>query len=140
MIELPEINITPEYESIINCKQATIEGGIYFFYNSDYELMYLGKASNIKTRISNHMSNSRLSATRYTKHNFSFYKFAKVSCPVDRDIYETYFINKLKPKLNVDRVFLYETDYYTEKYNPQYHIETNIIQDKLYKAMDDFSL
>jgi len=33
------------------------------------------------------------------------------------DIYETWYINKMQPKLNIEKIFNYSSQYDTEKYN-----------------------
>jgi len=140
MIELQEPNISKEYISIQEYFQAPKQGGLYFFYDSNYELMYIGKSKDLQYRIKSHMGNGATIASKDIRHNFTYFKFSVIDCVVDREIYETYLINKFKPKLNRDKVFLYKTSFYEEQYNPKYIIEQNVIWNQHDKAMDDFSL
>lgn len=124
-------------ENILLC---TNKAGIYAIYNNDNICMYVGKANNIRNRTRWHISNTKSNPLRDVKHNLIFCKYAILDCPVDRDIYETYYINLYQPKLNYEKVFVYQTERYTEKYNPiqaKKDAEWQLIYEE---AIDDFYL
>jgi excinuclease UvrABC nuclease subunit len=78
--------------------------GIYMFFDENDELLYCGKADNLRQRIIRHFQDS-VSSIRY--HRDEVYKIAVfyVEDPLEREIYETYIINKLQAKYNIDKIF-----------------------------------
>lgn len=117
MIILPDLDFTPYIKTNDLSQLNKYDAGIYAFYNEQFELMYIGKAKALKQRIQIHLSNSESINTRYVKHNFIYYRYAILDDPVDREIYETYYINLWKPKLNQEKTFTYHTSFYDKKYN-----------------------
>lgn len=113
-----------------------IRGGIYMFYDeSDKNLLYVGKAKNLRQRIKMHLRDASMGPNRFggtgdVKHNFKWIRTFCVDCPMERDIYETYLINTLKPPLNVGKVYLYETSRMLDRYKTKEHIETEKQKDK----------
>jgi len=113
------ITITvPNDNLCIKCKQydkiPPKQGGIYKIYSKKNELLYIGKSDNLRRRLKEHMEPSLLSVsnTEEFKHLFHVVECIYVNCPVERDIYETYLINTLKPPLNRHKTFTYKTTKY----------------------------
>ena len=79
---------------------------IYYFYDKNKNLLYIGKTTALPQRMSAHFSKSVMEndswKTEVDLTNIIIYR-----CPTktDLDIYETYLINKLKPLYNKDKVF-----------------------------------
>jgi predicted GIY-YIG superfamily endonuclease len=67
---------------------------IYLLFNSDNELLYVGKTVHPHGRFTWH-KNSQLWSNEVEK-----IKYAKCLSKTDMNIYETYYINKLKPRYN----------------------------------------
>jgi excinuclease UvrABC nuclease subunit len=80
------------------------KGGIFMFYNINEQLLYVGKARKLRQRIKKNFED-QLSPIK--KHRDEVYKIAVcvVEEPMDREIYETYIINTLQAKYNIDKVF-----------------------------------
>jgi hypothetical protein len=78
--------------------------GIYLFYNSDKELLYIGKTSRIQSRFLQH-SNTANTFEDDWRNKISYAEVFELKSSCDREIYETYLINKLRPKHNVDKVY-----------------------------------
>jgi excinuclease UvrABC nuclease subunit len=80
------------------------KGGIFMFYNINEQLLYVGKARKLRQRIKKNFEDS-LSPIR--KYRDDVYKIAvcEVEDPMEREIYETYIINTLQAKYNIDKVF-----------------------------------
>src|SRR5690625_4633215 len=112
--EWNKINEDIPYDRHRNC------GGIYFIYNYNKELMYIGKAKNINQRISQH---KRSHQSEDIRHHFYYYSYFICSDPVNRDIYETFVINKYKPKLNRSKTYTYESEYMALRRPSAYEIE-----------------
>lgn len=74
---------------------------IYFFYDNDKNLLYVGKTTALPKRMSAHFSNYSMKRSVWKKtidkENIIIYQ-----CPNSRDlaVYENYFIAKYKPKYN----------------------------------------
>jgi len=80
------------------------KGGIFMFYNDEEELLFVGKARKLRQRIKKHFEN-KVSVVKNHRDEITKIDVCIVEEPADRDIYETYIINELKAKYNVDKVF-----------------------------------
>ena len=80
------------------------KGGIFMFYNKNDELLFVGKARKIRQRIKKHFEDN---VSPMLKHRDEVAKISVciVEDPMDREIYETYAINTLRAKYNIDKVF-----------------------------------
>ena len=93
--------------------------GIYFMYNENKELMYIGKTIHLNSRVADHLAGR--THTSDICHNFNYIKYIEIDNELLLDDYETYFINSYKPKLNVSKV----QTYHSERYNPKYNKNLN---------------
>ena len=80
------------------------KGGIFMFYNSRGELLFVGKARKLRSRIKKHFED-QVSPIKEHRNEVTKIDVCLVEKPVDREIYETYIINELKAKYNKDKVF-----------------------------------
>ncbi len=80
------------------------KGGIFLFYNENEELLFVGKARKLRPRIKKHFEDN-VSPIKMHRGEVSKIAVCTIEDPVHREIYETYIINELKAKYNVDKVF-----------------------------------
>lgn len=79
------------------------QGGVYFLYDVNGNLLYVGKSVNLYSRINQHLTGQGKSV--------QFAKFVSridvifVSDDYEREIYETYAINMLKPSYNISKQY-----------------------------------
>jgi excinuclease UvrABC nuclease subunit len=80
------------------------KGGMILFYNIDDELLFVGKGRKLRQRVKKHLEDnvSPIQAYRAELHRIDI---MFVEDAMERDIYETYMINKFQAKYNVDKVF-----------------------------------
>jgi len=80
------------------------KGGIVLFFNKDDELLYVGKARKLRPRVKKHFEDT---VSPIKAHRDEVYKIAVsiIEDPMEREIYETYIINKLQAKYNIEKVF-----------------------------------
>jgi excinuclease UvrABC nuclease subunit len=80
------------------------KGGVFLFYNINDELLFVGKARKLRQRIKKHFEDQ---VSPIKNHRDEVYRIdiCIVDEPMDREIYETYIINKLKSKYNIEKVF-----------------------------------
>jgi excinuclease UvrABC nuclease subunit len=80
------------------------KGGIFLFYNINDELLFVGKARKLRQRIKKHFEDN---VSPIKMHRDEVYRIdiSYVEEPMDREIYETYIINTLQSKYNIDKVF-----------------------------------
>jgi hypothetical protein len=80
------------------------KGGIILFYNEKGELLFVGKARKLRQRVTKHFEDN---VSPIIKHRDEVHKIAVfyVEDAAEREIYETYIINKLHAKYNIDKVF-----------------------------------
>ncbi|RFU61240.1 nucleotide excision repair endonuclease [Peribacillus glennii] len=97
--EIPSINGFIDFHLIPRDK-----GGIFMFYNINDELLFVGKARKLRQRIKKHFEDN-VSPIKSHRDEVYTIDICYVDDPVDREIYETYIINQLKSKYNVDKVF-----------------------------------
>ncbi|MFS0781856.1 nucleotide excision repair endonuclease [Bacillus sp. 1P06AnD] len=80
------------------------KGGIFMFYNIHDELLFVGKARKLRQRIKKHFEDS-VSPMKNHREEVYTIDVCVVNDPMERDIYETYIINTLDSKYNVDKKF-----------------------------------
>lgn len=80
------------------------KGGIFQFYNINDELLFVGKARKLRQRIKKHFEDN---VSPIKMHRDEVYRIdvCYVEDPMEREIYETYIINTLQSKYNIDKVF-----------------------------------
>lgn len=72
---------------------------IYKFVDEDESVLYVGKTKRLDSRIYSHIKDKK-----WLKSGVKLY-CSEVKNPTDMDIYETYYINKLKPRYNKLKVY-----------------------------------
>ena len=115
-ITIPEVEVTihkkshPEEAHIYGFNEIDIhriprdQGGIMLFYNDAAELLFVGKARKLRQRVKKHF-NDNVSEIKEHRDEVSRIDICIVDSAVDREIYETFLINELQAKYNVDKVF-----------------------------------
>lgn len=111
-IPTPDVSITkqdnPQLSNIYGFTDFHLiprdKGGIYMFYNINDELLFVGKARKLRPRIKKHFEDT---VSPIKEHRDEVYTIdvCYVEEPTDREIYETYIINKLHAKYNIDKAF-----------------------------------
>jgi excinuclease UvrABC nuclease subunit len=119
-IDIPKVDVTiterkqvlDNNEPVINSIEGFIDiheiprdkGGIILFYNINDELLFVGKARKLRQRVKKHLEDT---VSPIKNHRDEVYRIdvCLVEDPMEREIYETYIINKLQAKYNVDKVF-----------------------------------
>lgn len=78
------------------------QSGVYFFYNEDEKLIYIGKAKNLKRRVSSYFIKTNLSEkTKLLVSETEFVDFRITESENEALLLEQNFINSLKPKYNI---------------------------------------
>lgn len=80
------------------------KSGIIMLFNSSEELLFVGKARKLRQRVKKHFEDN---VSPIKKYRDDVYQIAiiYVEDATEREIYETYIINKLHAKYNIDKVF-----------------------------------
>ena len=119
-IDIPETDLTiTERKQVPNENEPVIKpiygfidfhliprdkGGIFLFYNINDELLFVGKARKLRQRIKKHFEDN-VSPIKMHREEVYRIDISYVEEPMDREIYETYIINTLQSKYNIDKVF-----------------------------------
>ncbi|WNF37950.1 nucleotide excision repair endonuclease [Bacillaceae bacterium IKA-2] len=111
-IPKPDVAITkqndPELSNIYGFTDFHLiprdKGGIFMFYNNNGELLFIGKARKLRPRIKKHFEDT-VSVIKDHRDEVIKIEVCLIEDPVHREIYETYLINELKAKYNVEKVF-----------------------------------
>lgn len=80
------------------------KGGIFLFFNIHDELLFVGKARKLRQRVKKHFEDS-VSPIKNHRDEVHRIDICLVEDPMEREIYETYIINKLRSKYNIEKVF-----------------------------------
>ena len=80
------------------------KGGFFAFYNDKDELLFVGKARKLRPRIKKHFEDS-VSIMKKHREEVAKIEIYVNENAVEREIYETYMINELRAKYNVEKVF-----------------------------------
>lgn len=96
-IMLPPFDIEVEADEY---EKLPEKEGVYFFFDAKGELLYIGKTNNLLMRMKNHFSSPHSGPLAKYKNKIKKISFFVAENPMERDIYEIYAINTLKPKLN----------------------------------------
>lgn len=99
-----DVEIKPYYGFIDFHKITREKGGLFFFYNEENELLFVGKARKIRQRIKKYFDGN---VAPLNNHKFEVHKIEiyEVEDAMEREIYETYAINTFRAKYNVDKKF-----------------------------------
>ncbi|GIP00688.1 nucleotide excision repair endonuclease [Paenibacillus lautus] len=113
-ITIPKVDVTitkqasPELSHIYGFTDFHLiprdRGGIFMFYNSKEELLFVGKARKLRPRIKKHFEDS-VSPIKEHRDEVTRIEVCIIEDAVHREIYETYIINEFKAKYNIDKVF-----------------------------------
>lgn len=103
-IEIPQMIFSFKKDELHNIPNRS---GIYIIFGSNDNVLYVGKAKELRGRVKGHFAGK--TSLKDMAHNF--YEVSGFFCDdeTERDIYETYIINILKPKLNVEKAYTYNT-------------------------------
>lgn len=94
-------------KSFKNPKNIPNSPGVYFFYNKKNQIIYIGKAKNLKKRIKDHLKAKKQKI--YIEHPFSEHlykelykiKYIEFLSEIEALIKESEYIRKFQPKYNV---------------------------------------
>jgi|SRR5690625_1981906 len=112
-ISLPPFSGNPlpfNEEEIMNTPEVK---GVYFIYGKENDLLYIGMSTDIRKRLQQHFRghySATQSNTGEYNHLFKSFNFITVCTMIECDIYETYAINKFKPKLNLKKTWTYTSE------------------------------
>ncbi|MFF2484642.1 nucleotide excision repair endonuclease [Paenibacillus sp. NPDC058071] len=80
------------------------KGGIFMFYNEQDELLFVGKARKLRPRIKKHFEDS-VSVMKAKRDEVFKIEVCVVEDAVEREIYETFIINRRRARYNMDKVY-----------------------------------
>ncbi|MDQ0272295.1 nucleotide excision repair endonuclease [Cytobacillus purgationiresistens] len=80
------------------------KGGIILFFDANEDLLFVGKARKLRQRVKKHFEDN---VSPIKDHRDEVTKIAVlfVEDAMEREIYETYIINNLEAKYNIEKVF-----------------------------------
>ena len=105
---------------------------IYKLYDDKDNLLYIGKTKNIHQRIIKHLSEKDSISWKADIHKIII---ADINSDVDLELYETYLINKLKPRYNSSKVYKDDTKLILDELN-FYEYKIRDTKSKIYKYSD----
>ena len=97
-----DVEIKPYYGFIDFHKITREKGGLFFLYNEKNELLFVGKARKIRQRTKKYFDGNIAPLNKHEVHKIEIYE---IEDAMEREIYETYAINTLRAKYNVEKKF-----------------------------------
>lgn len=98
-VEIPSVYGFIDFHQIPRDK-----GGIIMFFNRENELLFVGKARKLRQRVKKHFEDN-VSPIKNHREEVTKIEILFVEDALDRELYETYAINKFVAKYNVDKKF-----------------------------------
>ncbi|ASA22566.1 GIY-YIG nuclease family protein [Paenibacillus donghaensis] len=86
--------------------------GLYFFFDDEINLIYIGKTKNLFKRINDHINGK--THTHLFSGEIKYYRTCNVESDFSLDLYESHYINSMKPKYNklkVDKIYQEKLNY-----------------------------
>lgn len=123
VITLPEERLRFHYRELYSNKILVRDmAGVYLLYDRKGKLLYVGKSVNLRDRLLDHIKGVGNSSAFFRDIHEILVYFC--DDPMEREIYETYLINKLKPVYNRSKV--YHAEKITELEDRVYEIEEEL--------------
>jgi excinuclease UvrABC nuclease subunit len=101
-MELVEIVKIPEIEQLVfkpvDLSNHTIDGGIYRMFDSSGQVIYVGKSSNLRVRVNNHLHHR--THTAYFMDEVEKIQWFQEPDPIFETLLESIFIAYHQPKYN----------------------------------------
>lgn len=107
-IQLPPFSLELKEFNDLRTYKNHNKPGLYFIYNKNQELLYIGLSVSVISRLGNHIGSAKTNPFLRLRHNFKYFSVLECGCPVERDIYETHAINMYQPPYNLAKTFTYE--------------------------------
>lgn len=101
-VEIPSVYGFIDFHQIPRDK-----GGLIMFFNRENELLFVGKARKLRQRVKKHFEDN-VSPIKNHREEVVKIEIFFVDDALDREIYETYAINKLVAKYNVEKKFVHQ--------------------------------
>lgn len=103
-IDVPDNYLTVDSMEVRRKKKYDIPG-VYVFYSKDDTPLYVGKTVSFKRRFNGHAASSEFYPLA------SYARLYEVKREYDKDIFETYLINELRPEYNRAKTFYARREY-----------------------------
>jgi len=100
-------------------RTITKKAGIYFLFNKDMELIYIGKAKNIRCRLVQHCSDKSIRYGEYEypagvtpcdKKEVAYFSCIEIEDESERDLKELILLNIIKTKYNFKDKYIQSSD------------------------------
>lgn len=78
---------------------------VYFLHNSSGDLLYVGKSYNLRDRIRQHLDDKLEGSAWKVNIDRANIQYVELQSELDIELYETYYINTLKPLYNSSKLF-----------------------------------
>ena len=106
VVKEDEVEIPSVYGFIDFHQIPRDKGGLIMFFNRENELLFVGKARKLRQRVKKHFEDN-VSPIKNHREEVVKIEIFFVDDALDREIYETYAINKFVAKYNVDKKFVH---------------------------------
>ncbi|MFA8450706.1 MAG: exonuclease domain-containing protein [Bacteroidales bacterium] len=97
---IPTENDAPKSKHIIDTNHLPEKAGVYFFYNTEGKIIYIGKSINIKQRVLSHLSKNTDKKTLRMREQMNSVHYEKTGNEITALLYESFLIKKHLPVFN----------------------------------------
>lgn len=135
-IEIPQMIFSFKKDELHNIPNRS---GVYVIFGCNDDVLYVGKAKDLRGRVKGHFAGT--TSLKDVAHNF--YEVSGFFCDdeTERDIYETYIINIMKPKFNIEKAYTYQTSRFSKVFQSEEAKRRGLEKSKrIDEMMDQFGL
>ena len=100
LLELPKIHRHPQAVKLSLTTDLPRKPGVYQFLNARREVLYIGKATNLRSRVRSYFSSDRRKKVTQLLKETKFIEFTVCEVPLKAEVLEVQLIHRHQPRFN----------------------------------------
>jgi len=100
LLELPKLHRHPQARKLSLTTDLPRKPGVYQFLNSNREVLYVGKATNLRSRVRSYFSSDRRKKVTQLLKETKFIEFTVCEVPLKAEVLEVHLIHRHQPRFN----------------------------------------
>lgn len=101
-MQLTDLNLTKTQLSKENVKNATLDVGVYIFWDEKKKPLYVGKSVNLRNRLESYLRNDLHVKTAQMVSLARYFSTISVTSELESLLLESYLVKKNQPKYNIE--------------------------------------
>jgi DNA polymerase-3 subunit epsilon len=100
LLELPKLHRHPQARKLSLTTDLPRKPGVYQFLNANREVLYVGKATNLRSRVRSYFSSDRRKKVTQLLKETKFIEFTVCEVPLKAEVLEVHLIHRHQPRFN----------------------------------------